>query len=104
MLNRRLYALFLRRNVRLAAIVSVCSGLLFYLLAVLFPASDPHEAEIVSASWPDIMKDLFGDPAFAFADIYAWLNLQVFHITSWAMYGVCAVSYTHLTLPTKRIV
>ena len=90
MLNRRLYCMFLRRNARLVGIVALCSGLLFYLLALLFPAADPHEAQLISSTWPDIMKDLFGDPALAFADIYAWLNLQVFHITSWAIYGVCA--------------
>lgn len=90
MVNRQLYIMFLRRNIRLVGIVSICSGLLFYLLAIIFPDMDPHEAGLISASWPDMMKDLFGDPALAFADIYAWLNLQVFHITFWAIYGVCA--------------
>ena len=82
--------MFLRRNSRLGVTISISSGLLFYLLAILFPDMDPHEAHLISSSWPDIMKDLFGDPAFAFADIYAWLHLQVFHITSWAIYGVYA--------------
>jgi len=90
MFNRYIYEMFLKRNGRLAVTVSVTSGLLFFLLAALFPDMDPHEARLISASWPDIMKDLFGDPALAFADIYAWLNLQVFHITSWAIYGVTA--------------
>jgi ABC-type transport system involved in multi-copper enzyme maturation permease subunit len=39
-------------------------------------------------SWPKIMKDLFSDPVHAFTDIYGWLNLQVFHITFWAIFGV----------------
>jgi ABC-2 type transport system permease protein len=90
MFNRHIYGMFLRKNGRLAVAVSVVSGFLFFLLAALFPDMDPHEAELISASWPDVMKGLFGDPALAFADIYAWLNLQVFHITSWAIYGVTA--------------
>lgn len=50
-----------------------------------------ENAEAISASWPTIMKDLFGDPVQAFTNIYGWLYLQIFHITYWMVISVLAV-------------
>jgi ABC-2 type transport system permease protein len=49
------------------------------------PADD---AVNISLSWPKLMKDLFGDPIYGFTDVYGWLNLEVFHMTFWMVFGV----------------
>ena len=81
---------FIRQHAKLAIVVAVASGFLSYFLASLFPAIDPQVAESISESWPQIMKDLFGDPVSGFTNIYAWLNLELFHITLWVIFGVFA--------------
>ena len=59
-------------------------------LTSLFPEMGHLDAQAVSKSWPTLMIALFGDPAYAFTDIYAWMNLQVYHITLWMIFGVFA--------------
>lgn len=49
-----------------------------------------EDALAVADSWPQIMKDLFGDPIYSFTDIYGWLYLEIFHITYWIAFGVLA--------------
>jgi ABC-2 type transport system permease protein len=56
----------------------------------MFPAMDISNAEAVSASWPQLMKDMFGDPLTGFSDIYGWLELELFHITFWVVFGIFA--------------
>lgn len=59
-----------------------------FLLAALFPEMDLKNAELISSSWPEIMKNLFGDPLYAFTNINGWLYLEVFHTTFWIFFGV----------------
>jgi ABC-2 type transport system permease protein len=78
---------FVGRNLRLCAFVGLGSGLLAFFLATIFPEMAEQDASSVSSSWPDLMKTLFGDPLLAFTSVYAWLNLQIFHITFWLIHG-----------------
>ncbi|MBU2550024.1 MAG: ABC transporter permease [Proteobacteria bacterium] len=88
MFRRPLIDLFLRRNLTLTLVIAASAGALSLFLALLFPETDPAQSAAAYANWPPVMKDLFGDPAGALSDVYGWLNLQVFHITFWVMYGV----------------
>ena len=90
MLNTELYVMFLRRNFRLTASVAAGAGLISYVLTVLFPRMEPSVAHAVSLAWPDAMKNLFGDPAYAFSNVYGWINLEMFHVTFWAVFGLLA--------------
>jgi ABC-2 type transport system permease protein len=71
-------------------IISLASGLLVFFLTLMFPSMDITSAEVISANWPQLMKDMFGDPIFGFTDIYGWLQLELFHITFWAIFGIFA--------------
>jgi ABC-2 type transport system permease protein len=71
--------------------VGFCTGIITFFLTTIFPATNMENAEAISASWPTIMKDLFGDPVQAFTNIYGWLYLQIFHITYWMVISVLAV-------------
>ena len=52
---------------------------------------DLFAAPVVDASVRvAMMKDIFGDPIFGFTDIYGWLQLELFHITFWALFGIFA--------------
>jgi ABC-2 type transport system permease protein len=82
-----LFLRFLGRNARLCALVGLGSGLLAFFLATVFPEMGQQDATSVSSSWPELMKSLFGDPLLAFTSVYAWLNLQIFHITFWLIHG-----------------
>jgi ABC-2 type transport system permease protein len=55
---------------------------------MMFPSMDISNAEAISSSWPQLMKDMFGDPLFGFTDIYGWLQLELFHITFWVLFGI----------------
>jgi ABC-2 type transport system permease protein len=88
--NTELFRMFLRRNFRLSFGVSMGVGVVSYVLTVLFPQMDQKAAEVVSSTWPPVMKNLFGDPAQAFADVYGWVHLEMFHITFWAAFGILA--------------
>lgn len=90
MFNTALIRMFLLRHTKLVAIVAAAAGLLCLFLTLLFPNMPADEAGVVSASWPPIVRDLFGDPLLGFSDIHAWLHLQIFNITFWAIYGVLA--------------
>jgi ABC-type transport system involved in multi-copper enzyme maturation permease subunit len=90
MINKELVWMFIRRHLTLSLVVAIGSGVLAFCLALLFPETHLEDAAKISRNWPKIMKDLFGDPINAFTDIYGWLNLQVFHITFWAIFGVFA--------------
>jgi ABC-type transport system involved in multi-copper enzyme maturation permease subunit len=90
MINKELVWMFIRRHLTISLVVAIGSGVLSFCLALLFPDTHLEDAAKISMSWPKIMKDLFGDPIHAFTDIYGWLNLQVFHITFWAIFGVFA--------------
>jgi len=71
-------------------IVSLVSGVLMFFLTTVFPSMDIRSAEAVSSSWPNIMKDMFGDPLFGFTDVYGWLQLELFHVTFWLVFGIFA--------------
>jgi ABC-2 type transport system permease protein len=86
-MGAELFLAFVRRNFRLCALVGAGSGLLAFFLARLFPAMDPQDASAVSSGWPELMKAIFGDPLVAFTDVYAWLHLEVYHITFWLVHG-----------------
>ena len=90
MINKELVRMFIRRHLILSLVVSIGSGVLALGLTLLFPDTHLEDAAKISMGWPQIMKDLFGDPIHAFTDIYGWLNLQVFQITFWAIFGVFA--------------
>jgi ABC-2 type transport system permease protein len=87
MISSELFLRFLSRNLRLCTFVAAGSGLLAFFLATIFPEMDRAGAVAVATSWPPLMKKMFGDPLLAFTNVYAWLHLQVFHITFWLIYG-----------------
>jgi ABC-type transport system involved in multi-copper enzyme maturation permease subunit len=91
MFKDEIITMFIRRHIKLAILVSLLSFLLTLSLVTLFPAMNIDNALVISESWPEIMKDMFGDPLHAFSDPYAWLYLQVFHITYWAILGIFAI-------------
>jgi ABC-2 type transport system permease protein len=96
-----LFLTFVGRNSRLCAFVGLGSGLLTFFLATLFPELGQQDASAVSSSWPDMMKTLFGDPLFAFSDVYAWLHLEIFHITFWLIHGGLAALLASRILATE---
>jgi ABC-2 type transport system permease protein len=102
MVNAQLYRMFLRRNVKLSLSVSLGGALVSYALVVLFPGMDPRTAQTISATWPSMMKDLFGDPAQAFADVYGWISLEVYHITFWALFGAIAAILASRIIARER--
>jgi len=79
---------YIRRHFKLATVFAICMALVCFLLSVLFPEMNIKNAELISSSWPDIMKTLFGDPLYAFTDINGWMYLEIFHITFWAFFGI----------------
>ncbi|MDD5486714.1 MAG: ABC transporter permease subunit [Dehalococcoidales bacterium] len=90
MLSKELIWSFLRKFRRHTLIISLSAGLLIFVLMMMFPAMDTSNAEVISASWPQLMKDMFGDPLAGFSDIYGWLELELFHLTFWVIFGVFA--------------
>jgi ABC-2 type transport system permease protein len=88
MINTEAFRLFFRRNLFISVMVGLGMGIITLFLTTIFPATDIKNAEVISSTWPPIMKDLFGDPIYAFTNIYGWLYLQIFHITFWVVYGV----------------
>lgn len=90
MFKKELIRFFLRKFRRHTLIISLSAGLLFFVLMMMFPAMDVSNAETISASWPQLMKDMFGDPLAGFSDIYGWLELELFHLTFWVIFGVFA--------------
>ncbi|MGD9117338.1 MAG: ABC transporter permease subunit [Dehalococcoidia bacterium] len=90
MLNKELVWFFARKFRKHMLIVSLAAGLLIFFLTVMFPSMDISNAEAISANWPQLMKDMFGDPLLGFTDIYGWLELELFHITFWAVFGIFA--------------
>jgi ABC-2 type transport system permease protein len=83
-----LILVFLKRNFKLSLTVTVIMTLIILLLVIIFPDMQIDDASAVSESWPEIMKDLFGDPVYSFTNIYGWLYLQIFHITYWLAFGI----------------
>lgn len=90
MIVKELMLNFVKRNWRLSFIVTVSMALITLLLVTIFPDMPFEDALAVADSWPQIMKDLFGDPIYSFTDIYGWLYLEIFHITYWIAFGVLA--------------
>jgi ABC-2 type transport system permease protein len=90
MFKKELIWFFLRKFRKHVLIISLSSGLLMFLLTLMFPSMDTGSAEMISTNWPQLMKDIFGDPIFGFTDIYGWLQLELFHITFWALFGIFA--------------
>ncbi|MBN2534200.1 MAG: ABC transporter permease subunit [Spirochaetales bacterium] len=88
MTGKELILNFLKRNSKLSLIVTIIMALIILLLVTIFPNMPADNAVNVSNSWPQIMKDLFGDPVYGFTDIYGWLYLQIFHITYWLAFGL----------------
>ena len=90
MINGEIIKSFFLRNIKLSIAVSLIMALITLLLTTLFPDMPESDALNISSSWPQLMKDLFGDPIYGFTDIYGWLNLQLFHITFWMFLGIFA--------------
>lgn len=90
MFKKELIGFFLYKFRRHVLIISLSSGLLIFLLTRMFPSIDTSSAGMISVNWPQLMKDVFGDPIFGFTDIYGWLQLELFHITFWALFGIFA--------------
>lgn len=90
MITGELVLNFLKRNWKLSLIVTMSMMFITLLLVAIFPAMPFENALAVADSWPQIMKDLFGNPIYSFTDIYGWLYLQIFHITYWFAFGVLA--------------
>ena len=89
-MDMELVGMFLKRHFRVALIVGLLVGVLAGGLGAMFPDMAPADAQSVAETWPPLMRNLFGDPFAGFTNIYAWLNLQVFHITLWTALGVLA--------------
>lgn len=87
MIRGELLRMFVRRHRPAAVLVALAAGILAFCLTALFPAAGLPDATRLSATWPPLMKDLFGDPIHGFTSVYGWLHLQVFHITSWVLMG-----------------
>ena len=90
MINKELVLFYLRKFRKHVLIVSLSSGLLVFFLTIMFPSMDISNAKGISSSWPQLMKDMFGDPLFGFTDVYGWLQLELFHITFWVLFGIFA--------------
>lgn len=90
MIKKEEFSMFFRRNMVVFTLVSLGLGGLSFFLTIIFPATNLQNAELISSSWPQIMKDLFGDPIYAFTNIYGWIYLEIFHITFWLFLGVFA--------------
>lgn len=88
MIHTELIKSFLIRNMRLSLIVASITALIVMFLTLIFPDMPAGDATSISLSWPKLMKDLFGDPIYAFTNVYGWLNLEVFHMTLWMVFGV----------------
>jgi ABC-2 type transport system permease protein len=89
-MNLELARMFLKRHFSVALIVGLLVGVLAGGLGAMFPEMAAVDARSVAETWPPLMRHLFGDPFAGFTNIYAWLNLQVFHITLWTALGVLA--------------
>lgn len=85
-----LVRMFIKRHIRLALGVGLLIGLLAGGMGVMFPDMAIDDAGSVASSWPPMMKTLFGDPLAGFTDIYAWLELEIFHVTLWMVMGTLA--------------
>jgi ABC-2 type transport system permease protein len=90
MIDKEEFIMFFRRNLFVFTMIGLGMGVISLFLTIIFPATDMQSAELISSSWPQIMKDLFGDPLNAFTSIYGWIHLEVFHITFWLFFGVLA--------------
>jgi ABC-2 type transport system permease protein len=88
MIEKELLLNFFKRNIKLSLIVTGATAVIILLLITIFPDMPMDNADTVSESWPQMMKDLFGDPVFSFTNIYGWLDLQIFHITYWIAFGL----------------
>ncbi|HPO14810.1 MAG TPA: ABC transporter permease subunit [Candidatus Hydrogenedentes bacterium] len=89
-MNIELLKMFLLQHAKLTAAVGIGAGALSVFLMVLFPNMPSSDAALIAASWPEMVKELFGDPLRGFCDIHAWASLQMFHITYWVIYGCLA--------------
>jgi len=90
MINCELISMFIKRHFSISMITGLCAGVLVFFLAIIFPETNVQDAELISSNWPQIMKDLFGDPIYAFTNIYGWLHLEIYHITFWLIFGILA--------------
>ncbi len=90
MMNRELIRMFIHRQRLLAVGLAAGAAVLVLGLTALFPDADLANARYIARSWPPLMKNLFGDPITSFTNIYGWLNLQLYHITYWVIFGVYA--------------
>jgi ABC-2 type transport system permease protein len=90
MFNAELASMFIRRNFKLTLTVSIGAAAIAFTLTTLFPGASVEDAERIAATWPEMMKILFGDPVHAFTTVYGWLNLQVFHLVFWIVFGLLA--------------
>jgi ABC-2 type transport system permease protein len=82
--------MFIKRHIRLALGVGMLVGCLAGGLGAMFPDMAVGDASSVASSWTPLMKALFGDPLAGFTNIYAWLDLQIFHVTLWMVFGTLA--------------
>jgi ABC-2 type transport system permease protein len=88
LINSSIVKIGLYRSRKSLIFLIVGSSLFGLFFTLIFPGMALDSAKNVADSWPDIMKNLFGNPVYAFTNIYGWMNLQIFHITYWLIYGV----------------
>lgn len=89
-MDMELVRMYLKRYFGLALVVGLLVGLVAGGLGVMFPEMSINDANAVASSWPPVMKALFGDPLAGFTNIYAWLDLEIFHVTYWMILGTLA--------------
>ena len=102
MINGEIIRLFIRSHRTTTLVVALGSGIIAFALTIWFPATDLQDAEQISSNWPRMMRNLFGDPIYGFTSIYGWLNLQIFHITFWIIFGIFA-SLLASTIVAKEV-
>jgi ABC-2 type transport system permease protein len=90
MMDMELVRMYLKRYLGLTLVVGLLVGLTAGGLGIMFPEMSVNDASSVASSWPPMMKALFGDPLAGFTDIYAWLDLEIFHVTFWMVLGTLA--------------
>jgi len=98
MVNFNIITNYVRRYFKLTTVFAICMALVCFLLSALFPKMDIKNAELISSSWPDIMKNLFGDLLYAFTDISGWLYLEIFHITFRTFFGILSSLLTSIII------
>jgi ABC-type transport system involved in multi-copper enzyme maturation permease subunit len=87
-INPNIIRLTVRRN--LFKTVIACAVLFFvsFVLGRFFPNLSEVDAASIAAGWPQLVKDFFGDPFYAFSSSGGWLNIQFYHVVYWIVGGL----------------